>query len=659
MAVKKHVKLVLPYVSERLNLMESIKSEVDLNPIKFPRELGETHPFEFKKCEDICINFALAKTGIDKHLDFIISRGFYINSKNKKAKLLINDMIQNTGFTIHLREWIEEALKKGNGFMELGIEKDTVKFRVINANNVYVKRKKNGDIINYNQYIGNSNMFNPDKVIDLKLNVAHLAISKLPGSAYGLGIIRPSFKIIENMVRSNKDQHILLSRKANNPIIANVGTEEEPANQDDITALGQKFEYLNNLHEWAFDHRVKLSVLDFGQITDKFNGVMDQDKLEFFMALQVPAVLMGDSQQNEGIAKVQLDTFERRIQSLQEQIERIIEEQIFKPFLKLNGIDAHVEIEWGQPSEEAINLRIDKLTILLNNIQLNPNLRRMIEIDIAQNLNYDEKDINLLPKPELDLEQERDEEGNIKQPEIPGEKPSSSEKLSEAWDWEVEEFIKKVGDEYCVFSEEGKNFGCYKTKDEAEKRLSQIHSFASVEKMSIEEFINLKEIKGFNYKEYIKFILRQIKTDEFKDLKAMNNIQINEGLLPKEDIEELRNILYSGFKKNKSVIEIESDIRKNIQFKDRLVEGKIVLSAENRPSVITRTETVRLANEGIVSLYKSNDIKEVRWLSSISDRTCPRCLELDGKIFNINELNVGQNQPPLHPQCRCALLSVT
>lgn len=43
----------------------------------------------------------------------------------------------------------------------------------------------------------------------------------------------------------------------------------------------------------------------------------------------------------------------------------------------------------------------------------------------------------------------------------------------------AEEFVRKVGDEYCVFSHRtGKNFGCYKTKGEAEKRLAQMHAFS-------------------------------------------------------------------------------------------------------------------------------------------------------------------------------------
>lgn len=35
-------------------------------------------------------------------------------------------------------------------------------------------------------------------------------------------------------------------------------------------------------------------------------------------------------------------------------------------------------------------------------------------------------------------------------------------------------YIKRVGSEYCVFSEKGKRMGCYKTRKEAEKRLKQI-----------------------------------------------------------------------------------------------------------------------------------------------------------------------------------------
>ena len=77
-------------------------------------------------------------------------------------------------------------------------------------------------------------------------------------------------------------------------------------------------------------------------------------------------------------------------------IENIIEQQIFRPFLLLNGLDAHVEISWGLPSEESINARLTALTSVLSNMSLSPELRAMVEIDIANKLGYDEKEVETL-----------------------------------------------------------------------------------------------------------------------------------------------------------------------------------------------------------------------------------------------------------------------
>ena len=245
-------------------------------------------------------------------------------------------------------------------------------------------------------------------------------------------------------------------------------------------------------------------------------------------------------------------------------------------------------------------------------------MRRMVEIDLAQQLNYDEKYISMLKLPSLEAEEEKRAEMELTQPEVPGEKPSTFESIiKESWDW---------------------------TNQRKE------------EDLSIEEFVNLKEFRGFNYKEFIKAILSQVKADQFIDLKAINEQQLIEGLLSETEIKELRNILYEGFKKNKPLVVIEKEVAQKIQFKDRLNEGKIVLAAEKRPSAVTRTETVRLTNEGLINMYKKNDIEEVSWLSSISDRTCPRCLELDGRVFKINEAPIPAKDT--HPNCRCVLLSV-
>jgi len=76
---------------------------------------------------------------------------------------------------------------------------------------------------------------------------------------------------------------------------------------------------------------------------------------------------------------------------------------------------------------------------------------------------------------------------------------------------------------------------------------------------------------------------------------------------------------------------------------------------EKRSIGIVRTEVTRLANEGAVSYYKENKIKQVRWVASYGDRTCVECSGLDGQIFEIN----SYPDIPLHPMCRCTLTPVT
>lgn len=661
--MKKVSAISMPYVPKGVNLKE-FKSEIDVKSleVKFPKDLGEKHPFEFMQCETAYKKIGLVRAAVDKHLDFMISPGFYVTSKNKKAEAMINDFIQQENFHEVLRNWIKEALVKGNGFLELAIGKIEQKFKIVNANNMYVKRENTGEITEYNQFVGEMSKFNPKKVINFKPNqIAHLMIGHIGDDAYGTGMVMPGLYVVDNIIRSERDAHLLQSRKANSPIHAKLGSIEEPATQADVSAFGSKLEYLNNLHEWATDHRVEFKVLDFGNIGEKFTMLLDYDKEVLFYAFQVPAVIMGSGYQNEGIAKVQLDTFERRIQSLQAQVEKIVEEQIFNPYLELQGVKdepnseklgekfgdsvglkAKVEMHWNLPSQDSINERILKLTTLLSNQSISPELKAAMENDIAKMLDYNEV-IDKLPTPE---EARAEKENNQKMQfglapgqEKPAEKKESKERTRE-------EAITQP----AIPGQRESVDHSWKWLHISEKESGE---------MLLKEWINIKEIPGLNYGELVQKILKATSVDEFADLKAVTEKQIEQGLLNKEQIEQLRKIMETAFKRNLSIKEIEDNIRNDIALKDRLDEAdNLMQSAEVRPNLIARTETIRLANQGLVDMYGENGIQKVSWLAAVSDRTCEQCMNLDGQIFKLDELAVGQNQPPLHPNCRCTLLSV-
>ena len=179
-----------------------------------------------------------------------------------------------------------------------------------------------------------------------------------------------------------------------------------------------------------------------------------------------------------------------------------------------------------------------------------------------------------------------------------------------------------------------------------------------LDEYTIRDWVNIQEVKGFNYTDFLIKILSAIEKDDFKELKAITEDDEVKGLLSESEIEKLRKILKQGFKNNETIKEIETNIKSGVNLKDRITENGTVIGASSRATNIARTETVRLANEGLKDLYKENKILQVRWLSVLSNRTCPECVELNGRVFEINNLTVGVNQPPLHNMCRCSLLSI-
>lgn len=589
-------------------LIEQFKAEVENKPVRFPKELGEEHPFNFKNAEDVYKKVGIAKAAVDKHIDFIVSPGFHVSSDDSKAETLINDFIRKTGFDILLRKWILEALVTGNGFMEIAIEKEDVQLKVINSESMFVKRNKKGVIKGYNQLIGKMERFNMKDVIPFTPpEIAHLPIDIIGDGAYGLGLIVPADVKIGQLLRADQDMHTLMKRKANSPIHAKLGSVEEPATSADVDNFGAKLEHLTNLHEWATDHRVEFNVIDFQNFADKFDSMLRYDSEILFEIFQVPAVIMGQANIPEGLANVQMDTFERRIQSLQAHIERIVEQKIFKPILEMNGLDSHVEMDWGQASETRINERITKLTELMKNPFTSATLKAAMEIDIANLLGYeDTAEILISPKKAQEEEIEREkEETELEQPEIPGEKEHSHNYLTENTD------------------------------------------------MRLTEWLN------FDYEKYRDEVLKFIKNDKFAALFGDTPEDLALGKLTQEQIGKVRNSLEKGFTKNSTIREIEDDIAK-IGLPDRFTvnaEGKRVLqlSAEFRPNSIARSESTRVAAEGVLKHYGKQEIERVRWLASISARTCPICEGQNGLIFNINE---ASGQIPAHTSCRCAWVSI-
>lgn len=130
--------------------------------------------------------------------------------------------------------------------------------------------------------------------------------------------------------------------------------------------------------------------------------------------------------------------------------------------------------------------------------------------------------------------------------------------------------------------------------------------------------------------------------------------------------EQLRDTLVDGLNNKESVGQLSKRV------KSVMKEAKTT-----RATLIARTEAIRASNFASFEAYKQSGVVVAReWLSERDTRTCPFCLEMDGKILGLEKsffdkgdhLTVdGQtieftkeaiNYPPLHPRCRCTDIPV-
>jgi SPP1 gp7 family putative phage head morphogenesis protein len=82
------------------------------------------------------------------------------------------------------------------------------------------------------------------------------------------------------------------------------------------------------------------------------------------------------------------------------------------------------------------------------------------------------------------------------------------------------------------------------------------------------------------------------------------------------------------------------------------ITSKKLQTNYNNTVRLIRTEYNFIMNQATKDSYKACGIGQYQILATLDDRTSEICQEMDLQIFNYNELEVGVNYPPFHPNCR-------
>jgi len=215
--------------------------------------------------------------------------------------------------------------------------------------------------------------------------------------------------------------------------------------------------------------------------------------------------------------------------------------------------------------------------------------------------------------------------------------------------------------------------GCCKSLNKVNtvKKINDSHSCEIKESTeTIDEFYGsnhtIQEWVNVNFDEYTKKIIEAIRIDKFELLAGTNIEQLKAGMFTPKQVESLRTELTKTFNRNGDMKQLAKNIKLNVnpgdlyKMKDgkvyRDADGKKVVTAykEYRPINIARTEVIKEANIGRNNYYKEQGVDKVRWVAAMSERTCPDCMDMDGRVMEINNAQL----PPLHPLCRCSISPV-
>lgn len=348
------------YLAESGKGLISVKHDIEKF---FPGKKGEGRLVDVNYFEDIYTHVPLVAAAIDLTVDFSVSPGLYVTAENDKIIESCNDLMKKLNFDILLRQIAKFMLVYGDCFVEIvkneeGEEGVISNLKILHPATMTVVRDETGEVEGYLQDIGKGQ----EPIQFTSEEIVHFTYNKIGDRAYGLSIIEPIMPVLKMKLQAERDMSFILERKANAPYHVKLGNENYPPSDSDIAAFASEMAVLKARNEWVTSYLVDIGVVGTKGKTMDFKPFNEHYDNQIVYALRVPYVLLGLGNIPEGLAKIQLDTFQRHIKSIQLSIQTPLEQQIFKVESSMVSEEDVPKLQWGQQSMKE---KLDEVTAYL------------------------------------------------------------------------------------------------------------------------------------------------------------------------------------------------------------------------------------------------------------------------------------------------------
>jgi hypothetical protein len=317
---------------------------------------------------------------VDTLVDYLVGAGFSIQPANvpgtdtQQTDQDIADLkllIETSSFERELIDWVWHALVDGTGFLEIVVEDDHFKPKVLPTEQMEIETDEFGNITRFVQAPGGAEdvEFEPHEVAILRFH-------RHPDQDFGHSVVEPVQEQADMLRDMEIDTARFVATKAYPPILWKCGTEERPWTQQQID------EWLNQVGDiepesmLAVGHDVEADVVGVTSTSSTAGAMRLEETFKHLIrriatGTGVPADLLNQDTLSGSELQVMMPKFDRRIQRYRMIIKDAVRYQIF-PSIMENATAAEFDgmppnFEFGTHSSEEERLETDKALRLINN----------------------------------------------------------------------------------------------------------------------------------------------------------------------------------------------------------------------------------------------------------------------------------------------------
>lgn len=307
--------------------------------------------------------------------------GVDVVGETEEEAIDLRELFLGSEFEKELQRWVEHTIVDGTGFLEIVVEDEQFKPRLLPTEKVVKQTDEYGQVEQYGLYPPDENSQGaaitnmPDAAETYEPHeIAELSFVRRPSEFFGRSLIQPIREQADILRDMEIDYARFIATKAYPPIMWKCGTEEEKWTEDQIQNWLETVESVDPDSMIAGPHDVEHEVVGTTSTMTQAGAMRLEETFRHFeeriaTGLGVPTMLMS-MQDGRRESEAIMPSFKRRVTRYQNIVKSAIEHQIFHSVLEESyeeDFSAVPRFEFGKHSSAEKRLEIDTLLKLFNN----------------------------------------------------------------------------------------------------------------------------------------------------------------------------------------------------------------------------------------------------------------------------------------------------